>query len=76
MMKDQIVVPVARQRRAGRPVAGAVGHVREALKSGQDNFAIGLAAEGEMRFLDEVEEVVVPDVHLDDAAQVISYSLS
>jgi hypothetical protein len=40
---------------------------QEALESAEGNFTIGLALEGEMRFFDEVEEVVFPDVHLDDA---------
>ena len=28
---------------------------------------MGLALEGEMRLFDKIEEVAVPDVHLDDA---------
>lgn len=40
-----------------------VAHVQEALESSEGDFAL----EGEMRLFDKIEEVAVPDVHLDDA---------
>ncbi len=56
-----------RELRAGGSVARAVADVEEALERTEGDFAVSCAVEGEVRFLNEVEEVVVPIVHLDDA---------
>ena len=62
-----VVLPFPRELRAGRSVACAVAGVEEALECAEGDLAIRRVLEAEMRFLDEVEEVIVPVVHLDDA---------
>ena|SRR6185437_1094776 len=52
---------------AGGAIPRAVADVEEALEGAEDDFAVGFALEGEVRFLDEVKEVVAPGVHLDKA---------
>ena len=44
-----------------------VADIEEALQRAEGDLAVGRAFEGQMRLLDEIEEVVIPDIHLDDA---------
>src|ERR1700722_1993319 len=62
-----LIMSFPRELRAGGAVAGAVADIEEALQRAEGDLAVGRAFEGQMRLLDEIEEVVVPDIHLDDA---------
>ena len=61
-----LIVPLPRELRQGRTVAGAVANIEEALQRTEGNLA-GPTLKGEMCLFDEIEEVIVPDIHLDDA---------
>ena len=62
-----LIVPFPRELREGRTVAGAVANIEEALQRTEGNLAVRPALKGEMCLFDEIEEVIVPDIHLDDA---------
>ena len=51
----------------GRPVARAIADIQEALKRAESDLAVRFARKCEMRLFDEIEKVVVPNIHLDDA---------
>ena len=46
--------------------ADAVANIEEALQGAESDFAVRRAFECQMRRLDEIKEVFVPNVHLDD----------
>jgi hypothetical protein len=50
-----LIIPLPRQLRAGRTVASAVANIEEAL------FAVRRAFECQMRSLDEIKQVFVPN---------------
>src|SRR5215212_5066835 len=66
---DRVIVVMALpgELGTGRPVARAVAHIEKALERSEDDLAARRSREGEVRLLDEVEDIVVPGVHLDDA---------
>src|ERR1700719_2435989 len=55
-----------RELRGRRAVAGAVANIEEALQCAEGDFAVRRAFECQMRSLDKIKEVFVPNVHLDD----------
>lgn len=57
----------SRELRAGRAVARTAANIEETLEGAEGDFTVRSALKAEMRLIDEVEEVVVPGVHLDDA---------
>ena len=61
-----LIISLPRELRARRAVAGAVAHIEEALQCAEGDFAVRRAFECQMRRLDEIKEVFVPNVHLDD----------
>src|ERR1700691_3336480 len=62
-----LIISLPREFRAGRAVAGAVAHIEEALECAEGDFAVRRGFECQMRRLDEIKEVFVPNLHLDDA---------
>ena len=62
-----LVVSFPREFRAGRAVSRAVADIEEALQRAEGDLAVRRAFERQMRLFDEIEEIVVPDIHLDDA---------
>ena len=60
------LVSLPRELRGRRAVAGAVANIEEALQCAESDFAVRRAFECQMRRLDEIKEVFVPNVHLDD----------
>ena len=62
-----LIISLPRELRARRTVAGAVANIEEALQCAEGDFAVRRAFECQMRRLDEIKEVFVPNVRLDDA---------
>ena len=62
-----VVLALPGELGTGRSVTRAVAHVQEALKGTEDDFSVRRPCEGDVRLFDEIEEGVVPGVHLDDA---------
>src|SRR5688572_17939239 len=62
-----VVMALPRELGAGCPIARAIADIQEALERPKGNLAIRLARKGQMRLFDEIEKVVVPNIHLDDA---------
>ena len=58
--------PLPGQLGAGGSVSGAVADIEIAADGDESNLAVGAGSEGDVSLLDLVEEVLVPDVHLDD----------
>jgi hypothetical protein len=61
-----LIISLPRELCARRTVAGAVANIEEAPQRAEGDFAVRRAFECQMRRLDEIKEVVVPNVHLDD----------
>src|ERR1044071_2825688 len=50
-----------------RPVPRAVMHIEKALERCEDDLAPRWSREGQVRLLHEVEDIIVPGAHLNDA---------
>src|SRR4051794_21459649 len=62
-----VVLALPRELGTGRSVTRAIAHVQKALEGTEDNLAVRRPCEGDVRLFDEIEERIVPRVHLDDA---------
>ena len=62
-----VVVPFPGELRTGRTIARAVTDVELARQRAEGDLFSGRVSERQMRLRDEIEEVAVPDIHLDDA---------
>lgn len=65
-MRDRFRRDPPREFRAGRAVSRAVADIKEAFEGAEADFAARRAFERQMRLFDEIEEIVVPDIHFDD----------
>lgn len=61
-----LVVTLPREFRAGRAVSRAVADIKEAFEGAEADLAVRRAFERQMRLFDEIEEIVVPNIHFDD----------
>src|SRR4051812_28668698 len=62
-----VVVALPGELGAGGSVPRAITNIEEALHGDEGDLAVRCALEGEVGLFAEVEDVVVPDVHFDDA---------